>query len=42
MLEKAIHKQCFPLPLYCTVNSLVDLTFLPLLENILLLYQYWS
>lgn len=42
MLEKAIHKHCFPLSLYCTVNSWVDLTFLPLLENIRLLYQYWS
>lgn len=42
MLEKAIHKHCFPLSLYCTVNSLVDLTFPPLLENIHLLYQYWS
>lgn len=42
MLEKTTHKLCFPLLLYCTINSLVELTFLPLLETICLLHQYWS
>lgn len=41
MLEKAAHKHCFPLQPYCSVNSLLDLTFLPLLEGIHLLCQYW-
>lgn len=41
MLEKAIYKNCFPLSPYFSVNSLLDLTFLPLLEGIHLLCQYW-